>query len=412
MISKISRRGFVAGGVGMAGAFAMPAIVRAQSGNPIKIGHLAPRTGPGAILGEWMFRGAELAVESINKAGGVLGQPLELIHEDSVNAATAAAKAQRMIERDAVDMLCGEAITPYALAISEVAARNKVIYLQTGANANDLRGRHCNKYLFHVEAMNSIYVNAIGTRLEQEGRVQGKSWYSLTADYSHGIDLRDASRRFLDQQGGTYVGDELVPLDATDFSAYLLKIRQARPDVVVSNLAAGQVPNFLKQFAEYGLDIPLIGFDMVMILTWAAGSDGFGGVWPCRWHYELKNESSRKFVKDFSAKYKTKPEDLAWGDHVAVNLLAQAMRETNSVTSDDLVAFFETEKELDILKDRPGYFRAWDHQLIQEMYSMTKKPDGTFDKAEDMLAFGEAVPGPGGDLEAMAATRQENPCSL
>ena len=412
MINKISRRGFVAGGVGVAGAFAMPAIARAQSGNPIKIGHLAPRTGPGAIHGEWMFYGAELAVDNINKSGGVMGRPLELIHEDSVNAPTAAAKAQRMIERDGVDVLCGEAMTHHALAISEVAARNKVIFLQTAANSNDLRGRHCNKYLFHVEAMNSIYVNAIGTRLEQEGRVQGKSWYSLTADFSHGVDLRGASQRFLERQGGTFVGDELVPLDATDFSAYLLKIRQARPDVVVSNLAAGQVANFLKQFAEYGLNIPLIGFDMIMVLAWAAGSEGFGGVWPCRWHYELKNESSRKFVKDFTARYNTKPEDLAWGDHVAVNLLAQAMRETNSVASDDLVAFFETEKKFDILKDRPGYFRAWDHQLIQEMYTMTKKPDGTFDKPEDMLTFGAAVPGPNGDPQSLAATRQENPCSL
>lgn len=407
-----TRRKVLAAGGGLIGTVAMPAVVRSQQGEAIKIGHLAPRTGVGAVQGEGMYKGAVLAIEDINKKGGVLGRPLELVHEDSVNPSTAASKAQRLIEREGVHVLCGETISPSVLAISQVAARNKKIYLQAGANHNELRGKSCNRYMFHIEAMNSIYVNTMGTYLEGAGLVKGKRWYSLTADYSHGQDLRAASQRFLARQGGTFAGDDLVPLDATDFSAYLIKIRQAKPDIIVSNMAIGQVTNFLKQYAEYGMTTAVVGFDMVIVLAWATGTEDFGGIWPCRWHYEINTPSANAFVSSFRAKYNALPTDDSWGDYVCISLLAQAIAETKSTDNEGLISFFEKEPRLDILKSRPGYFRSWDHQLIQEMYTLEKKPKGSFTSAQDMLKFSAPVPGPGQEPEVLAATREENPCSL
>src|SRR5437773_972751 len=87
--------------VGAAAALGFPAIVRAQS-DTMRIGHLTPRTGFLGQSGEYGYRGATLAVEEINAAGGVLGRRIELIAEDSVNPATAVNKAQKLIERDKV----------------------------------------------------------------------------------------------------------------------------------------------------------------------------------------------------------------------------------------------------------------------------------------------------------------------
>ena len=98
-----------------------PAIVRAQS-DVIRIGHLTPRTGFLGQVGEYGFRGATLAVEEANAAGGVLGRKIELIAEDSVNPATAVTKAQKLIERDKVVCLIGEVSSASALAIARAGA--------------------------------------------------------------------------------------------------------------------------------------------------------------------------------------------------------------------------------------------------------------------------------------------------
>ncbi len=68
--------------------------------------------------------------------------------------------------------------------------------------------------------------------------------------------------------------------DATDFSAYLLKIRDSKPDLVVINLSGNQITNFLKQYAEFGLTYPVGGFGFDTALAWAAGKGNFVGTWP------------------------------------------------------------------------------------------------------------------------------------
>src|SRR5207249_9904748 len=96
--------------------------------------------------------------------------------------------------------------------------------------------------------------------LLRDGMVKGKKWYSLTADYAFGHDLLKVAKRFMAANGGTFTADELVPTDVADFSPFLLKIRNAKPDLVVSNLAGAQITNFMKQYLEFGLPYPVAGF--------------------------------------------------------------------------------------------------------------------------------------------------------
>src|SRR5262245_46737560 len=122
-----------------AAPLAFPAILRAQT-EPLRLGHLTPRTGFLGQVGEYGFRGASLAVEEANTGGGVLGRQIELIAEDSVNAATAVTKAQKLIERDRVVCLIGEVSSASALGIAQQALRYKIPYFNTGANSDALRG--------------------------------------------------------------------------------------------------------------------------------------------------------------------------------------------------------------------------------------------------------------------------------
>jgi len=216
---SMNRRTVLQIGAGLAAGTALgfPAILRAQS-DVIKIGHLTPMTGFLGALGDWAVLGIQMAAEEINAAGGIMGRKLDVTSEDSVNPDIAATKAQRMIERDKVDVLMGEISSASALAISQVAARNKRLFVATGPRSDTLRGKSCNRYLFCTDIPNTVMVNAVGSALLRDKMVTGKKFFTLTADYVFGHDLLRAAKVFFDANGANLIGDELVATDVTDFS--------------------------------------------------------------------------------------------------------------------------------------------------------------------------------------------------
>jgi branched-chain amino acid transport system substrate-binding protein len=408
-----NRRTVLKTGAAMAGAFALgfPTIARSQT-DKIKIGHLTPMTGFLGALGEYAVLGIRMAEEEINKSGGVMGRQLEVMSEDSVNPATAATKAQRMLERDGATVLMGEISSASALTIAQVAARNKRLFMSIGARSDVLRGKNCNKYTFHIDIPNTVMVNAVGKALLRDNMVQGKKFVSLTADYVFGHDLLRAAKAFFAANQGNLIGDELVATDVTDFSPYLLKIRQARPDVVCSNLAGNQVTNLIKQYAEFGLPYPIVGFNLNTADAWAAGEGNLSGTWPTVWHHDLDTPGSKAFVAAFTKKHGKPPENHAWIEYVSLKMMAQAMNETKSTDTEKLVDYFEKGAEFDILKARKGWFRSWDHQLMQEAYPFSVKAKGQAKDKWDFLALGAAVPGANESLEVLAPTKEQNPCSM
>jgi branched-chain amino acid transport system substrate-binding protein len=401
-----SRRALIAGGAALV---ASPAVIVAQTADVIRFGHLTPRTGFLGPLGEYAVMAADLAVEEINAAGGVMGRRLEILKEDSVNPQTASTKAERMVERDKVAAIIGEISSASCLTIAQVAQRTKTLYINTGGNSDALRGTNCNKYMFHVESQNSMYVKTCGRSLMAQGLVQGKKWFSLTADYAFGHDLLKVAKRFMEGAGGQFAADKLVPTDLTDFSALLLEIRSARPDLVIANLAGNQITNFLKQYSEFGLTFPVGGFGFDTALAWAAGKDNFIGTWPVVWHHMLDTPNTRKFVAAFTAKYRKPPENQAWGDYLAVKIFAQTMNELKSTDSAKMIEHWEKGAKFDVMKTREGYFRARDHQMMHEMYTVT----GVGAKAPnqwDIFAASPPVPAASESLEIIAATAEENAC--
>src|SRR6267142_567682 len=383
--NQFTRRSLLktAGSIALVSGISAPAILRAQTTDVIKIGHLTPRTGFLGPLGEYAVMAADLAVEEINAAGGMAGRKVELLKEDSVNPQTAS-------------------------TIAQVASRTKTLYINTGGNSDALRGKDCQRYMFHVESQNSMYVKTVGRSLLRDGLVKGKKWYSLTADYAFGHDLLKVSKRFMEANGGQFAGDDLVPTDAADFSAYLLKIREAKPDLVAINLAGNHTTNFLKQYAEFGLTIPVGGFGFDTALAWAAGKGNFVGTWPVVWHHLIDTPGSKAFVAAFTKKYNKPPENQAWGDYISMKIVAQTINELKSLESPKIIEHFEKGAKFDLLKTRPGYFRGSDHQLMHEMYAVTALPADKIRNQWDIFASSPAVPGPDEDLEVIAATKEEN----
>jgi branched-chain amino acid transport system substrate-binding protein len=410
---RTNRRTLLKASAALAGASALgyPSILRAQS-DVIKIGHLTPLTGFLGALGAYAQLGIRMAEDEINAAGGVMGRKLAITSEDSVNPATAATKAQRMLDQDGVAFLMGEINSASALTIMQVAERNKRLFMQIGARSDALRGKNCNRFTFHVDIPSTAMVNAVGKALVRDDMMKDKKFYTLTADYIFGHDLARAAKSFFDANGGKLIGDELVATDVTDFSPYLLKIRQAKPDVVCSNLAGNQVTTLIKQYAEFGLPYPIVGFNLNTADAWAAGDGNLSGTWPTVWYHSLDVPTSKVFVETFTKKHGKPPENHAWIEYISLKIMAQAMNETKSTDTDKLIAYLEKGPQFDILKGRKGYFRDWDHQLMQEAYPFTVRAGGKAKDKWDFLELGAAIPVPNEPLESIELTKEQNPCSM
>ena len=409
---EILKRGAALGAAAVAAQFGFPAIVRAQA-DAIKFAHLTPRTGFLGQLGEYGFKAASMAVDEVNAAGGLLGRKLELIAEDSVNPQTAVTKAQKLIERDKVVAIVGEINSASALAIGEQVARYKTTpFFNTGANSDALRGKNCNRLMFHVEGGNTMYTKTIGTWQKAENKIKGARWYMLTADYAFGHDLFRVSSKFLKENGGVLIENDMVPTNSQDYSAYILKIRQAKPDLVYINLAGVDQTTFLKQYKEYNLPYPLAGGVMDTIPFWAAGIDSISGHWQSLWYHRLEVPAALAFAKRFRDKFGFPPDNQAWGDYVGVKIMAQSIADTKTTDAMKIVEHLEKGASFDILKARRGSFRPWDHQLLQEMYVVKVKDKARMADKWDIFDIVRPVPAANESLELIQPTREENPCTM
>jgi branched-chain amino acid transport system substrate-binding protein len=410
----MSRRRFlktvgVVGGAATLGATRVwaPAIVHAQE--PVRIGHIAPQTGFLATLGKYSDTGAQIAVDEINEKGGLLGHKVQLINEDEANPGVAAQKARKLIEKDKVIAITGIVSSASALAVGDEAQRAKILFINSGANSDEIRGARCHRYVFSTEGSNTQYVSAIAWWLMQQPKL--KRWYFLTSDYAFGHDLLKVSQNLLRKAGREQVGSELIPTGTADFSSYLLKVKSAKPDLVFQNLAGTDQTNFLKQYKEFGLDSEVAGGLIDTAVAWPAGVEALTGHFPLLWWHELKYPGVAEFAAKFRKIAGDPPENQGWGDYTAIKALGEVIRKVNSTDSKAIVKGMEG-FQFECLKGRTLYFREWDHQLIMPMYAVrTKKKNEMKDKFDIFEVIAE-VPPQGQSAESIAITRAESACKM
>jgi branched-chain amino acid transport system substrate-binding protein len=130
------------------------------------------------------------------------------------------------------------------------------------------------------------------------------------------------------------------------------------------------------------------------------------------WYHTLDVPSSRAFVEVFIKKNGKPPEHHAWTDYLAMKVVAQSLNEIKTLDPMKLIEHLEKGAEFDILKARKGHFRNWDHQMLQEEYTVTlKTPKSAVRDKWDILQLGPAVPAADQPLDVVATTREENNCT-
>jgi branched-chain amino acid transport system substrate-binding protein len=145
---------------------------------------------------------------------------------------------------------------------------------------------------------------------------------------------------------------------------------------------------------------------------WAAGLDHLCGHWQTLWYHGLNVPAAQAFTRRFIEKFAGPPDNQAWGDYVGVKIAAQAIADIKSTEAAALIQHLEKGASFDILKERKGTFRPWDHQLLQEMYVVKVKNKAHAKDKWDIFEIVRAEPGPKDSLEAIQPTQTENPCKM
>jgi len=262
---------------------ASPFIIKARGETPLRIGMIDPLTGVYAAVAQNEVMGAKLAVQQINAAGGILGRPIELLVEDSANdVGTGVQKARKLIERDQVTFLIGDVNSGIAQAIAQVSNEKKVLHIVSGGHTDTITGSDCKWNVYRVCNTTSMEANSVADLLFNK---YGKKWHFITPDYAFGHTLQKAAMADLQKLGGTMTGNELTPLGTTDFSAYLIKARAAKPDVLLVLPPGSDMVDCLEQIAQFGLEkqMHIAGLQQELEALEAMPPGAGRGLWLFEW---------------------------------------------------------------------------------------------------------------------------------
>ena len=359
----MNRRSFMrtTAGVAAASAIGWGRTARAQSDGPVRIGMIYSKQGPGAAIGEYLQRGSELAVEQVGRK--VLGRPIELVWLDEPNPQVSQQNMQRLADESKVVAVVGGNYSSSALAMMSVANREKLPLILTGAAASEITGKNCSRYTFRTQATVPVQMKGLMPYVSQIG----KKVYFITASYAFGQDILRSSRALLKEVGATEVGVDEVPINTSDYSSYILKIRQAKPDVIVGGLVGGDFSNFLKQWNEMGMKnkIPYAAIAVTDTDFWDVGPQASTGIYVKPWYYNNpKNTAAeKKLIEDFRKKYNEPPSDKTWSGWIGMRALLESIETAKSTDSKAIVTHLEKWKNTD--GEVPFFFRDWDHQMVR-----------------------------------------------
>ena len=299
------------------------------SGEPIKIGVAADLTGPFTIYGTSMQRSAQIAVDEINAAGGVLGRPLELVVEDTqTDVAVTTDKARKLIESDKVPMVLGPIGSDAADALFKTVAedgKTVLIYPET------YEGGKCNPLFFSTGAVPAQQIRPMLPVLQEEF---GPKVLLFGADYVWPRRSFEIAKPIIEEIGGELVGEVYLPLIADDFTELVNAVRDAQPDYIYT-LYPAVWGAALKALEDAGV------LEGVGIGTTFVGDPGLEGLsagavgqyTALPFFTTAKGDGVANFLKAFQAKYgadQIPSGGEGLGSYNAIHLWAQAVEKAGT----------------------------------------------------------------------------------
>ncbi|WAX98202.1 ABC transporter substrate-binding protein (plasmid) [Aminobacter sp. NyZ550] len=322
---------------------------------PVKIGVITTLSGGGAGLGVDMRDAFALAMkQSGNK-------DVELVVEDDAQKPEIAVQlAEKMIQSDKVDLLTGIIWSNLAMAVVPNAVAQDVIYLSPNAGPSALAGAKCNKNYFNVAYQNDNFHEAMG----QYANNDYKKTFILAPNYPAGKDSLTGFKRYYK---GELAGEVYTQVGQTDYAAEIAQIRDSGADSVFFFLPGGMGISFMKQYAQSGVNIPVMGpgFSFDQDILPAVGDAALGVKNSASWSKDLDNEANKQFVEAFQAEYKRLPSVYAAQSWDTANLILSALGKASVKDKD---AFRAALKAADFKSVRGEFTFNTNNHPVQNIY--------------------------------------------
>ncbi|AOY89092.1 branched-chain amino acid ABC transporter substrate-binding protein [Marinobacter salinus] len=347
----------------------------------IKLGFNYPQSGRYKDLGLQQRLGAFLAVEEINKAGGILGNKVELIIRNTAGSPErGVSNTEELIRQENVDMVFGGASSAVAIASGKAAKKLDRLYFGTTTSANATTGSEGHDHMFREYPNAWMTANALGHYLREN--YDGLRYFYVTADYTWGQSSEASIRKFTNTTDEQAHPHALTPFPAAhmrDFSKALRSAEESEADVLMLVLYGDDLVRALK--VAYDMDlkdkvqivIPNISLGIAQTVG-ATIMEGVVSTTPWEWMipYQLDFPRGQAFVESFTEHYGVRPTSTAATSYGIVYQYKEAVERAGTTNTKALIEALEGHS-YSLLKDRQQW-RAFDHQNLQTVYVVRSKP--------------------------------------
>ena len=384
-------------------AFAAPASAQI-SGDTVKIGLITDMSGVYADVDG--PNGAEAVRMAIADFGGTVnGKKIEFVSADHLNKADiAASKGREWIDREGVDMILGGTNSGVNLALAKLAAEKKKPFISIGAGSSRLTNEDCTPFTVHYAYDTVALARGTGGAIVKNG---GKDWFFLTADYAFGASLEKDTADVVKAQGGNVKGAVKHPLNASDFSSFLLQAQASKAQILGMANAGGDTINTIKAANEFGITktMKLAGLLVFITDIHSLGLNLTQGMYLTDgWYWDLNNDT-RAWSKKFFAKTKKEPTMLHAADYSATMHYLNAVKAVGSDDGDKVMAQMKATKVNDMFA-KNGVIRP-DGRMVHDMYLMQVKTPAESKYPWDYYKVVQTIPG-----DQAYMSKAESKCAL
>jgi len=290
----------------------------------VKIGFMGTLSGPAGALGQDQYDAFMLGIEHLGgKLGGATVQVIK--EDDQLKADLGVQLAQKLIERDKVDIITGVTFSNVMMAIHKPITDANVLLVGSNAGPSPLTGKGCSRNFFSTSWNNDSLHESMGQHANDAGY---KKVYLLAPNYQAG---KDALSGFKRMYKGAVVDEVYTTVNQPDYSAEIAQLQAAKPDAIYVFYPGGMGVNFVKQYQQAGLlgKLPMLSTSTVDGTTLPALKDiAVGAVTGSPYSPDIDNPQNKKFVEDFRKKYNRTPSLYAAQSYDAAMLINAALTKT------------------------------------------------------------------------------------
>jgi branched-chain amino acid transport system substrate-binding protein len=358
----------------------------APAQKPVKLGLLTPLSPPGdAAAGQFILRGAKMAIEDVNARGGVLGgRKLELVVEDdSGTPEKGVAGVRKLATQDQVSGIIGQFHSSVMLASSAVAEQFKIPIFSTQASAGSITARHLN-YTFRTHVIDPDRVQMWNRWIQERGF---KRVFLLAENTDYGTGLVEETKKYFVSMGiKAELGTAIFDRTAVDLTPELLKIKNWKPDVVLNGAVGTPVYLMIKQAFDVGLlpTVPmLVSYDVPQRPEYwrNVGEKGNFVTFIVYYHPTMKLPArGEAFRKKYVADFKEDPVYGAFNGFTQILLLADAINMAKSDRGEDVAKALSTGKfegwngTISFPRGDGPYWQQWTPPMLITQYTRVEQP--------------------------------------